>query len=176
MFFPSPCHNQRSIAARRIQSCAGWILVETMVALMVLSIGGVAVNRAMQEALITRAMARDFTTARFLLEQVMSDLELQRALIEGASQSGGFGDDHPQFSYRWNVSTVPVPQPELPPLATATLAQPVEYPVPYLGKIHVTVSWSRAGRAFERSLETLVSPDQVYTKEDEEAGYQFPKR
>ncbi|MCL4692976.1 MAG: hypothetical protein KJ060_10770 [Candidatus Hydrogenedentes bacterium] len=158
------------------ETASGWILVETMVALMVLSIGGVAVNRAMQDALITRAMARDLTTARFLLEQVMSELELERTLIDGASESGDFGEDYPQFVYKWNVSVVPIPQPELPPLATATLAQPVEYPVPYLGKIHVTVSWSRAGRPFERSLETLVSPDRVYTKEDEEAGYQFPKR
>lgn len=160
----------------RETSCPGWILVETMVALMVLSIGGVAVNRAMQEALITRVMARDFTTARFLIEQVISEVELQPMLVEGASKSGGFGESHPQFSYQWEVSVVEIPQPELPPLATATIVQPIQYPVRYLGKIHVTVSWTRAGRSFERSLETLVSPERIYTEEDAEAGFQFPKQ
>jgi len=145
-----------------------------MVALMVLSIGGVAVNRAMQEALVTRAMARDFTEARFLLEQVMSKLELQPILVEGASKSGAFGDDHPRFSYRWDVSLVELPRPQLPPLARAALAQPLELPVQYLGKVRVTVTWTRAGRTFERSAETLVAPERIYTEDDAQAGLQQP--
>jgi hypothetical protein len=155
----------------RRTTCAGWILVETMAALMVLSIGGIAMNRAMHEALITRAMARDFTTARFLLEQVISEIELQPVIIDGASRSGEFGDDYPQFSYRWNVSVVPIPQPELPPLATANIVQPLELPVQYLGKISATVSWTRVGRSFERTVETLVSPERIYVEEDEQAGF-----
>ena len=164
-----------TILSRRSASVrSGWILVETLVALMMLSIGGVAVNRAMQEALVTRAMARDFTEARFLVEQVMSEIELQPVLVEGASKSGDFGDEHPRFSYRWDVSIVELPQPELPPLATATIVQPLELPVQYLGKIRVTISWTRVGRAFERSAETLVAPERIYTEEDAQTGLQQP--
>jgi hypothetical protein len=145
-----------------------------MVALMVLSIGGVAVNRAMQEALVTRAMARDFTEARFLLEQVMSEMELQPILLDGSTKSGGFGDDRPRFSYRWDVSIVELPQPQLPPLATAIIVQPLELPVRYLGKIRATVTWTRAGRTFERTAETLVAPERIYTEEDVQTGLQQP--
>ncbi len=155
---------------RIVRPASGWILLETIVALMMLSIGGVAVNRAMQEALVTRAMARDFTEARFLMEQVMSELELQPALVEGESKSGNFGDDFPRFSYQWNVSRVELPQPELPPQAAAILVQPLQLPVHYLGKIHVTLTWTRAGRKFSRSAETLIAPERIFTEEDAQAG------
>ncbi len=82
--FPKPARLRHRRTAR-----SGWILVETMAALMVLSIGGIAMNRAMHEALIS-----------------------------------------------------------------------------------VTVSWTRVGRSFERTVETLVSPERIYVEEDEQAGFQ----
>lgn len=148
---------------------AGWILIETLVALMVLSIGILAVNRAMQEATLTRAMARDFTQARFLLEQVASELDLQPILIDGDTHQGDFGKDYPRFSYQWNVSRVDLPAPQLPPLAQAALTQPLQLPSSYLGKVTVKVSWTRAGRTFDRTLETLIAPEKMYTTENEQA-------
>lgn len=146
---------------------AGWVLVETLVALIVLSIGVIAVNRAMQEGLVTRAMARDYTQARFLLEQVMGELELQPILAEGARKAGDFGEAHPRFSYAWAVSRVDIPQPALPPRARTALVQPVELPVSYLGKITATVLWTRAGRSFQRTAETLVAPERLFIEEAE---------
>ncbi|UCC16519.1 MAG: hypothetical protein JSU58_09150, partial [Dehalococcoidales bacterium] len=63
-----------------------------------LSIGLVAVNRAFGEALLVRAQARDYTQARFLLEERMGELELQPVLAEGTA-SGNFGKEFPRF--RW---------------------------------------------------------------------------
>ncbi|MCC6489586.1 MAG: hypothetical protein IT364_18960 [Candidatus Hydrogenedentes bacterium] len=127
-------------------------------------------NEALQEALLTRAMARDFTQARFLLEQVVSDLELQPLLIEGAEKNGDFGDAFERFAYHYEVSRVELPAPELPSLANAVLAQPLQLPVSYLGKIRVTVTWTRAGRSFERTAETLVPPERLYIGQSNNAG------
>ena len=164
-----PSYAQRSRQVSRAGS-RGWILVETLVALMVLSVGVLAVNQALQDALLTRAMARDFTQARFLLEQVVSDLELQPLLIEGAAKNGAFGEAFERFAYHYEVSRVELPAPELPPLAIGTLAQPLQLPVSYLGKIRVTVTWTRAGRSFERAVETLIAPEKLYIRQSDDAG------
>ena len=163
---PSPA--QRFSPRARV-AVHGWILVETLVALMILSVGVVAVNQALQDALLTRAMARDFTQARFLLEQVVSDLELQPQLVEGTAKSGGFGEDFERFAYHYEVSRVNLPAPELPPAARGMVVQPLQLPVSYLGKIRVTVSWTRAGRTFERVLETLIAPEKLYIGQTDEA-------
>jgi hypothetical protein len=152
------------------ESKHGWVLLEAIVALTVLSVGVWAVNRALQDALLTRAMAQDYTQARFFLEQVISELELQPVLAEGASKSGTFGDDYPRFSYTWMVSKVDVPAPQIPPQLLAIMQTEPELPVPYLGKLRVTVNWTRAGRSFSRSLETLIAPNRLYTQEERDAA------
>lgn len=157
-------------SASTLKSMQGWMLLETIVALTVLSVGVWAVNRALQDALLTRAMAQDYTQARFFLEQVLSELELQPVLIEGASKSGGFGDDHPRFSYTWSVSKVDVPAPPIPAELLAVMQSEPELPAPYLGKLRVTVSWTRADRSFSRSIETLIAPDRLYTQEERDAA------
>lgn len=147
----------------------GWILIETLVAMTMLSVGVLAMNRAMQEALETRAMARDYTEARFLIEQVMSELEMQPQLVEGASKAGGFGKDYPRFSYAWTVSRFDFPQPVLPPDVQQFLNGPVGLPEPYLGKIQVTVNWTRRDRPYSRTVETLIPAEQLVVLEPESA-------
>lgn len=144
----------------------GWALVETIVALAVLSIGMLAVNRALSQGLLLRANARDYTVARFLGEARMNDLLLQPILVEGARGSGEFGDDHPGFTYAWTVRRVNLPQPRLPrgiPIDIGRLARPVEF----IGKVRLTVSWTRRGSPHETVFETLIGPERLYTPEAE---------
>ncbi|HRI89633.1 MAG TPA: hypothetical protein PK869_15275 [Candidatus Hydrogenedentes bacterium] len=135
----------------------GWVLMETVVAMVLLSVGLLAINRAMRESIATRALARDYTVARFLLEEKMGELEIQTVHQDGASSAGDFGDDHPRFTYSWNVSRVDMPTPEVPPELQPFLVDVPELPEPYLGRISVTISWTRAGRDFSTTAETLVS-------------------
>jgi len=143
----------------------GWILMETLVALVVLSVGILATNRALGESLFTRAMAQDYTQARFFLEQVMSELELQPRLAENSTGQGDFGKDYPRFSYKWNVSRVDIPVPQIPPEILLNFPDGVKLPVPYLGKISVTVSWTRREQTFSRTADTLISPQKLFVYE-----------
>lgn len=151
----------------------GWILVETLVALVVLSVGILAANRALGESLFTRAMAQDYTQARFFLERVMSELELQPKLAENSEGKGDFGKDYPSFSYRWEVTRADIPVPRIPPEILIKFPDGIKLPVPYLGKIRVTVFWTRRGQTYSRSVETLISPERLYVYEKpEEASEQ----
>jgi len=152
----------------------GWVLIETLVALVLLSVGVLAINRALREAMETRAIARDFTTARFLLEERISELEMQPVLREGTVLAGDFGNEHERFSYTCSVTKVEVPRPEIPPDVQAVLLEPIELPEPYLGKISVTIKWTRAGRAFDATAETLVSSRKLQTKEPVNAPQPAP--
>ena len=151
-----------------VRSRHGWILVETLAALVVLSVGILAVNRSLGESLLTRAMARDYTQARFFLEQVMSELELQPVLVDGATGSGDFGKDNPRFSYSWAVSRVDLNLPALPPQILERFPNGVQPPVPYLGKISLTVKWTRSGRAFSRTAETLIDMRHLYVEKQQQ--------
>lgn len=143
----------------------GWVLIETLVALVLLSVGVLAINRALREAMETRAIARDYTTARFLLEQKMSELEMQPTLREGIASAGSFGKDHERFSFTVAVGKVEVPTPEIPPDVQPFLTEPLTLPEPFLGKISVTVKWTRADRPYEATAETLISSKRVALKE-----------
>lgn len=152
----------------------GWVLVETLVALVLLSVGVLAINRALREALQTRALARDYTTARFLLEEKMGELEMQPVLNEGASGSGRFGDEHPRFSYSWSVAKVDMPAPPVPVELQPFFLEPPRLPEPYLGRISVTVKWTRAGRQYDAMTELLVGSKRLRTVEQLHALAQSP--
>jgi len=137
----------------------GWILLETIVAMAVLSIGVVAVNRAIGEAVVTRAMASDYTQARFLLEQKLAEVEMQPLIVADTREQGNFGEAFPRFTWLWDVKAVEMPAPSLPDDVAALIGQRFEPPVPYLGRISVTVRWTRKGNTYERVLETLIPPE-----------------
>lgn len=138
----------------------GFVLIESLVALAVLSIGVIAVNRAMSEALTARALARDYTEARFLIEQKMGDLEAQPVLYDGA-ESGDFGQARPRFRWERTVEKIRVPEAETPQGVTPGVAFVYEAPVPFLVKISVTVRWTRARREYAETFQTLAGPDKV---------------
>jgi hypothetical protein len=145
----------------------GWILLETIVALAVLSIGVVAVNRALGQALETRAQARDYTQARFLLEQLVGELELQPALKPDTTESGRYEGELSRFSWNWSVSSVEVAAPEVRGNLPLIVQERLRMPPLVLGKLAVTVRWTRAGREFAEKVETLVAPERLQAKEEE---------
>jgi len=145
----------------------GYMLLETIVAMMVLSVGVLAVNRALYQVLLTRAIARDYTEARFLLEQVIAPIELQPLVAEGEA-AGDFGEAYPRFSWRRTIERVPVPIPDLPTDLPDQLRGLLEESAGHLGEVTVTVEWTRAGRSYQRTAMTMVAPHRIWSLESQE--------
>jgi hypothetical protein len=143
---------------------AGYILIETAVALVLLSVGAFVVHRTVQEAIRTRGQAQDFTRARFLLEQRMSELLVQPVLAEKRS-SGRFSGDDDRFTWTTDIRRVNVPVPRAP-LRPRLNGPPPKFEFPetrdYLARVVVTVSWERSGVAFSESYETLLPPHRLW--------------
>lgn len=140
-------------------------MLETVAALAILSLGVVAIHGALRQAVLARATAQDYTRARFLLEDMVARLELEPFLMEG-THFGSFGGSYSRFHYACTVSKLILPAPVIPPELLARPGFEIELPVPYLGKIHATVSWTRAGRSYEETVETLFNPDRLYVPEE----------
>jgi len=144
--------------------------MEALVSMVILSIAVVALNRGFAEAVLTRAIARDHTQARFFLEQVTGELEMKPVHEDGASGQGNFGKDHPRFSYTWSVTKQDVSPPTFPvavPPQMQMVLQNFEPPITYLGKISVSVIWTRAGQGYSAELETAIAPGGLHVEEEE---------
>ena len=87
---------------------AGYILVETVVAMGVLSISMLIIHQDIRQAIMTRGQAQDFTTARFLLEKVFAE-HMEQSLLREESDSGRFPPPHQRFAYEWTISKVEMP-------------------------------------------------------------------
>ncbi len=160
---------------RTAQIRGGYILFEAIAALAVLSIGLFGVQAAIRQATITRAQAVDFTCARFLLEQVMSEAEIQPRLLPGETE-GQFSGEFERFRWKREIRETAFRGPDvpMPPEDTAAVNAPgagrvppvterprMKYKVPTLGVARVTIMWERAGRSFEASAETVFNPDKL---------------
>ncbi len=145
----------------------GYILIEAAVAMVLLSIGALTVHRTIQEAVRTRGQAQDYTRARFLLEQVMADLESQPELVEH-SDRGRFEGEHARFSWDYRVRRVNLPKPGRPlrPPPEGEKIKKFTYPEgqEYLAHLRATVSWTRSGRPFSESYETLLAPEALWQR------------
>ena len=139
----------------------GYILFETLAALTVLSVGAVAVNRALYEVMLTRALARDYTQVRFLLEELTAAPELKFQVVESVEQ-GRFGGDLARFEWVRTIERAPIPLPELPSDLPEYLREELEERQAYCGKVSVTVRWTRAGQTFERTAVTLIPPSRIW--------------
>jgi hypothetical protein len=104
----------------------------------------------------------------------MGELEMQPTLTEGASGSGEFGEAHPRFSFTWNVSKVEIPTPSIPAELQVLFPEPPRLPEPHLGRVAVTIKWTRAGRSFDATAETLTSGKRLQTLEELNALTQPP--
>ena len=140
----------------------GYILLESIVSMGLLSICMLAIYGGMRDATLMRGLSEDFTTARFLLEEKALEHELQPELVEG-SGSGQFPSPHERFTYDWEISRVEIPIPPPPPGLTdeQVLAYLMQF-VRFQGKLSVTVRWQRAGFEQEITAETLLRPGQLW--------------
>lgn len=146
---------------------AGYIFVETLVAMGILSVSGIVIQESLRQAISARAQAQDFTTARFLLEKVAGERVLKFQQPEGRGE-GRFPEPYERFSYEWDYRKVDVPLPALP--AYLELHERLmfeELYVDYMGMLRVYIRWSRGGADFEVCGETLLVPELLWLPEDE---------
>jgi len=145
----------------------GYILVEALVAMTLLSLGMISISNALGSANYTRAVARDRTDARFLLEELVGSIEIQ-PLIEAETVEGQF-EKYPRFSYSYTVDILEIPAPPIPPEVQAQRNQSlqqqqpeeIELPVAAIGRIRATVFWTRLGDPYNETVETLVQPERL---------------
>jgi type II secretory pathway pseudopilin PulG len=140
----------------------GYILVEAVVAMAVLSITAVSVQRAVQTAIVARGLAQDYTTAQFLLEGIAADRALEPRIVSGEVHSDTFPPPHERFSYSWGLEKVEIPLPQVSSKSTVVSA-PLPSGIPTcLGKLHIEIAWTRGGEPFSVVAETLVSPERIW--------------
>ena len=149
----------------------GYIFIETVVAMAVLSVSAMVIYEALRQAALVRAQARDFTVARFLLERTLTEHALP-PLQQEQQGSGTFEPPFDRFSYAWKVSRVEVPEPEWPPdLTQEELAVFKANYRKFLGKVEAVVRWNRGGAAFEARAETLVNARHVWVPPEPGRGW-----
>lgn len=154
--------NVRHAEARPFRT-EGYILLESVVAMVVLSLGIYAVHGTIRQAIITRGQSEDYTRVQFLLEQVMAQAALQPRLTEG--RDGGFFEQSDRrFVWQYTIRKVDVPKPKFGNAQAFGLDDPsdVVLPAPYLAHVHATITWKRAGREFSESMETLYNPNKLW--------------
>ena len=136
----------------RFSSCAGFTLIEVLVALVLLSVGLTTVIELFSGSLSLVRSSRIYTTATFLANQKMGEALVSE---EALSQSGNFDYPYDNFSYnvdsgsgsgdsKWQVQEIDE--------ILSIIGEGEEIPPsPYLLEIRVTVSWEDGYR--ERNLE-----------------------
>ncbi len=137
----------------------GYILVEALVAMTVLSIAGFVIHRSISEAIMMRGYARDYTQARFLVEKVVADLDVQ-PLLKLRSESGSFDGRFSRFRYEWTVSRITLPLPPIPPKLKPE--KKPKLPIAQLGKISASVTWTRSGKTYSETVETLFDARRLF--------------
>ena len=146
----------------------GYILLETVVALTLLSVAAYTVHGTIRQALLARGQAQDYAQVRLLLEGVVADAQLQPLVVEG-QRSGRFLAPHNRFSWTYSIRKIDLPMPPPPPMELMQERgdQEFEYSRPHLAHIHATVRWSRGGIDHEESFETLFSPMKLWLPKEE---------
>ena len=158
---------------RRPRATSGYLLIEAAVALVLLAVGTYAVHGALRQCIITRALAQDETHARFLLEQVLGEVQFVPVLEEGA-KAGQFRAPHDRFRWRYTVQRIDVPLPKIPAKAAERgidiedLEERLEDF--YLVHVHATVTWARSNQEYTAEMETLLDPKKLADSERKEGG------
>lgn len=146
----------------------GYILFETIVAMTLLSMAVLVVNQGMRQAVLARALAQDYTMARFLMEEILSGLEMQPEIQPGLGDKGQFSGVHSRFAYDWEVTLVEVPMREIPPDFAPEHRDSLRRMYrPYIAKFAVRISWTRAGLQHEVLGETLLPPERLWIPPEE---------
>lgn len=144
------------------RTTTGYILLEALVSLAILSVVSIVIQGSLRQAIETRGQAQDYTTARFLMEEEMRLLELQPRLVLGYSQSGTYPAPNNRFQYAVKVEQVEVPLPTVSEIYVPNPEEFLKQFVEYMGRISIKIKWTRAGQKFEVLGETLLRPEQIW--------------
>lgn len=146
---------------------SGYIFVETVVAMAVLSASAIVIQSALRQGMLTRRQAQDYTIARFLVQQVAGEQALLFQQPEG-SGSGQFDPPYEDYRYEWELEKVEIPLPEGVEALPPPLRQEFEDRfVDYMGKLTVRITWQRGGLEMEALGETLLRPDLLWLPKEE---------
>ncbi len=140
---------------RRNQS--GYILFEATLALVLLTVGAYSVHGVIRQAVLTRGQAQDYTSAKFLLEQLVADVEFQ-PLVMPEKHEGRFEGEYERFSWSTEVNKIEIPKPEGPLISLGGGGpDPAELKLqsPALAHVIAKITWQRGGRTFTETMETL---------------------
>ncbi len=153
----------------------GYLLIEAIVAMAVLSAGVVAINESLHRAVLLRAISDDNTRAAFFLSDIMGPLEVQynvpEMTVEGSlaekygskSTRAGTGGLE-RFRYRVQVENFDLPMPALPPDLPPEMFMALEEAGKnQLRKIKATIMWTRASQKFECTAQTVVLQQPEWT-------------
>jgi len=154
---------------RHTARARGYILLEAVVSMALLSVSVIGINGALRQAILVKGEAQDYTQARFILEQQIAKVELQRQLSE-TENSGTCRGELSRFRWRYKVSKIQLPEPELPPDIPPERLRDLKMRAPYMAKIEAIVTWSRSGIEHEETIETLWIPDKLWTPPEEPLG------
>jgi len=134
-----------------------------------LSVSVVAINASLRQAILIKGEAQDYTQARFILEQQIAKVELQRQL-NALQNSGSYRGELARFRWRYKVTRIQLPEPDLPADIPPQRLQQLKLAAPYMAKIEATVTWSRAGVDHEETIETLWIPEKLWTPRKDPLG------
>ena len=91
--------------------CSGFTLLEVMVAIAIIAIALTAVLGSQSQSLSLASEAKFSTTAAFLAQGKMAEIEAEKA-EDLASDSGDFGEDFPGYGWELSVNDVTFDEPE----------------------------------------------------------------
>lgn len=158
-----------------MRRATGYILVETLVALTVLSISALGIQRAISQAALTRGLAQDYTTVQLLGDNMMATLDLEYFQLHETTEEGAFPEPYGRFRYALEVSRVTVPRPELP--GTIPPERRKELEKRYHGempKVRLEIFWTRSGLEYSRVFETLLGTERLWLPPVENANAPLP--
>ena len=87
----------------------GFTLLEVMVAMSIMAIGLVAVFQMQSQSISMSTEARFQTTASFLAQSKMVEVETQSPL-SNKTENGDFGPDYPQYAWQLMIGDTRLPQ------------------------------------------------------------------
>ncbi len=87
----------------------GFTLLEVMVAMSIMAIGLVAVFQMQSQSISMSTEARFQTTASFLAQSKMADLEAL-SVLDNRTEKGDFAPDHPDYGWMLTVTDTQIPK------------------------------------------------------------------
>lgn len=125
---------QKKINLKVLISRVGFLLLETLFAVLILTTGLTLVVRSFGTSLNALRISNDYTRAMLLMEEKMWDLESKGSINPGTS-SGEFSSDNGQF--QWTVSATVLGEHNL-------------------CEVKVTVFWKKKGKQRDLSVVTYL--------------------